>query len=49
MEGAMVEFPATMATKSRWIEISGAVDEKTAKECFIRYKSIVAKMKLEAT
>jgi len=47
MEAAMKQFPGSMPTKERWIEISKVVGEKTAKECFIRFKSIVAKMKAE--
>lgn len=34
-----------MATKERWIAIAGDVEGKSAKECFARFKSIVAKLK----
>lgn len=47
MEGAMKQFPGSMGTKERWIAIAGIVDEKSAKECFTRFKSIVAKMKAD--
>ena len=45
MEAAMKEFPASMATKERWIAIAEKVEGKSAKECFARFKSIVAKLK----
>jgi len=45
MELAMKTFPASIATKERWISIAGAVEGKNAKECFTRFKSIVAKLK----
>lgn len=45
MESAMKQFPASMPTKERWIAISGVVKDKSAKECFERFKSIVAKLK----
>ena len=45
MEAAMKKFASTMATKERWIAIAGVVDGKNAKDCFARYKSIVAKLK----
>ena len=47
MEAAMKQFPGSMATKERWIAIADVVNEKTAKECFTRFKSIVAKLKAE--
>ena len=43
----MKEFPSSMATKERWIAIAGKVDGKVAKDCFTRFKSIVAKLKAE--
>lgn len=48
MEKGMKEFPGSLPTKERWVKIAEVVDGKTAKECFERYKSIVAKMKAEA-
>ena len=45
MEAAMKKFPSSMATKERWIAIAELVDDKSAKECFTRFKSIVAKLK----
>lgn len=41
----MREFPATMAAKERWVKISEKVDGKTAKECFERFKELVAEVK----
>ena len=41
----MKKHPGSMPTKERWIAIAGEVDDKTAKECFTRFKSIVAKLK----
>ena len=41
----MKKHPASMPTKDRWIAIADGVDEKSAKECFTRFKSIVAKLK----
>ena len=35
------EFPG----KQRWEKIAEVVDEKSAKECFERYKELVAKAK----
>lgn len=43
----MKKHPASMPTKERWIAIAEQVDGKTAKECFTRFKSIVAKLKAE--
>jgi len=45
MESAMKKHPSSMATKERWIAIAGDVEGKSAKECFARFKSIVAKLK----
>jgi hypothetical protein len=45
MEKGMKELPASVATKERWIKIAEGVDGKTAKECFTRYKELVAKAK----
>lgn len=47
MEAAMKQFPGSMPTKERWIAIADLVEGKTAKECFTRYKNIVAKLKAE--
>ena len=47
MEAAMKKFPGSMPTKERWIAIAEEVDDKTAKDCFTRFKSIVAKLKAE--
>ena len=41
----MKEISADIPTKERWIKIAEMVDGKTAKECFARYKEIVAKVK----
>ena len=41
----MKKFPASIATKERWISIAGEIEGKGAKECFVRFKSIVAKLK----
>ena len=34
-----------LPTKEKWIAIAELVDGKTPKDCFERYKSIVAKLK----
>lgn len=47
MEAAMKSFPSSMATKERWIAIAETVEGKTAKDCFTRFKGIVAKLKAE--
>lgn len=47
MEAGMKTFPASMPTKDRWIKIAETVDGKTAKQCFDRFKSIVARLKAE--
>ena len=41
----MKDFPGTMATKERWIAIAGVVEGKTAKECYTRFREILAKVK----
>jgi hypothetical protein len=41
----MKEFPASIPTKERWIQIAEKVDGKTAKECFTRFKDLCAKAK----
>jgi len=41
----MREFPASIATKERWISIASRVAGKTPKECFQRYKDLCAKAK----
>ena len=43
----MKKFPGSMPTKERWIAIAELVDNKSAKECFARFKSIVAKLKAQ--
>jgi len=45
MEAAMKKFPGSMPAKERWIAIAELVEGKTAKDCFTRFKSIVAKLK----
>ena len=44
----MKQFPGSLPTKERWLKIAEVVDGKTAKECFERFKSIVAKMKAQS-
>lgn len=41
----MREFPASMAPKERWVKIAATVTGKAPKECFERFKYIVAKVK----
>jgi hypothetical protein len=41
----MREFPATIAPKERWIKIGAVVTDKLPKECFERFKFIVAQLK----
>jgi hypothetical protein len=41
----MKQFPGSLPAKERWVKIAEVVDGKSAKECFARFKSIVAKMK----
>lgn len=45
MEQGMKEFPASIPTKERWTKIAEVVDGKSPKECFERFKEIVAKLK----
>ena len=45
----MKKYPGSMPTKERWVKIAEEVDSKTAKECFTRFKEIVAKLKQEQT
>jgi hypothetical protein len=45
MENGMKTVPTTLPTKERWIKIAEFVDDKSAKDCFERYKEILAKMK----
>lgn len=45
LEEGMREFPATLAAKERWIKISEKVEGKAPKECFERFKFIVAQLK----
>ena len=47
MEQGMKKFPGSMPTKERWIAIAELVEGKTAKECFERFKQIVAKLKAD--
>jgi len=41
----MKTFPASLPTKERWIKIAEVVEGKSAKQCFERFKVIVAKVK----
>lgn len=41
----MREFPASMPAKERWVKIAEKVEGKTAKECFERFKELVAEVK----
>ncbi len=43
----MKAVPASVPTKERWIKIAELVDDKTPKECFERFKTIVARLKAE--
>jgi hypothetical protein len=45
MEQGMKSVSSSLATKVRWIAIAELVDGKNAKECFTRYKEIVARLK----
>jgi len=45
MEAGMKAVPGTVPTKERWTQISAMVVGKTPKECFERFKGIVAKLK----
>lgn len=40
-------MPQTVATKERFIQISALIEGKSPKECFERFKLIVAKLKAE--
>ena len=44
----MKTVPSTIATKERWVQIAGLVDEKTPKECFTRFKELCAAAKAAA-
>ena len=41
----MKEFPGTIPVKERWIKIAEKVDGKSAKECYERFKELVAEVK----
>jgi hypothetical protein len=41
----MREFPGSIPVKERWIKISEKVEGKSAKECYERFKEIVALLK----
>lgn len=41
----MKKFPASMAAKERWIAVAGVVDDKSPKDVYTRFRSIVAKLK----
>ena len=43
----MKKHPGSMATKERWVAIADEVEGKAAKECFTRFKSIIAKLKAD--
>jgi DnaJ homolog subfamily C member 2 len=45
LETGMREFPGSIPVKERWIKISEAVEGKSAKECYERFKEIVALLK----
>jgi hypothetical protein len=45
LEAGMREFPGTIPVKERWIKISEKVEGKTPKECYERFKEIVALLK----
>ena len=45
MEEGMKKFPASLAAKQRWIEISAFVVGKTPKECHTRFKELCEKAK----
>ena len=45
MEQGMKDVPASVPTKERWVKIAEMVDGKSAKECYERFKEIVAKIK----
>ena len=41
----MRNFPSSMPVKERWVKIAETVEDKTAKECYERFKEICAKLK----
>ena len=41
----MKEFGANIPTKERWIQIAETVTDKTAKQCYARFKELCAKAK----
>ena len=43
----MREVPGSVPTKERWIKIAEGVDGKSAKECYARFKELVAKTKAQ--
>ena len=43
----MKQFPGSLPTKERWVKIAELVDDKGPKECFERFKAIVAKVKAD--
>lgn len=45
LEAGMREFPGSIPVKERWIKIAEKVDGKTPKECYERFKEIVALVK----
>jgi DnaJ family protein C protein 2 len=45
LETGLRQVPATVATKERFLKIAEGVEGKSAKECFERFKELVAKAK----
>jgi hypothetical protein len=45
LEEGMREFPASLPPKERWVKIAERVESKRPKECFERFKFIVAQLK----
>jgi len=43
----MKDVPASVPTKERWVKISDFVNGKSPKQCFERFKAIVARLKAE--
>ena len=41
----MREFPGSLPVKERWIKIAEKVNNKTAKECYERFKEICSLLK----
>lgn len=41
----MKNVPKDLSVKDKWIKIAESVDGKLPKECFERYKEIMAKLK----